>query len=222
MASACVALNAIYIKKVMPAVDDDMWRLTAYNNVNALFLFLPVMVVMGEIPVVINASEIYNATYWIMMTIAGLFGRRTMEMGEGCWRYFGGLLTSRLNPFPGIAIGLVTMLQINVTSPLTHNISGTAKVGLVASSTLHPRIRSLSPRPNPSLPPHLALFQACAQTILALQIDNESRTATWWLGNLFVLGGSLGYAVVKRSEMKATMDKLPVSSSGGGASSSAK
>ena len=32
----------------------------------------------------------------------------------------------------GIAIGLVTMLQIKVTSPLTHNISGTSKVGATA------------------------------------------------------------------------------------------
>jgi GDP-fucose transporter C1 len=67
----------------------------------------------------------------------------------------------------GIAIGLVSMLQITVTSPLTHNISGTSK--------------------------------ACAQTILALQLQNEARSALWWLGNIFVLGGSLGYAVVKRA-----------------------
>ena len=82
MASACVALNAIYIKKVLPAVDDDMWRLTAYNNANACFLFLPVMVFMGEIQTILEADEIYNIAYWTMMTIAGLFGAYAAGRGR--------------------------------------------------------------------------------------------------------------------------------------------
>ncbi|EDQ91067.1 uncharacterized protein MONBRDRAFT_18313 [Monosiga brevicollis MX1] len=152
LASLCVALNAIYIKKVMPFVDNDMWKLTAYNNMNAIFLFLPVITFMGEIPDIAASEDVYSGNYWFLMTVAGLLG---------------------------IAIGLVSMLQINVTSPLTHNISGTSK--------------------------------ACAQTILALQLNDESRTATWWLGNVFVLGGSLGYVLVKRAEMKRDLEKVPSS-----------
>eukprot|EP00045_Choanoeca_perplexa_P015119 m.183039 g.183039 ORF g.183039 m.183039 type:complete len:334 (+) comp16891_c0_seq9:33-1034(+) len=152
MASACVALNSIFIKKVLPLVDNDMWKLTAYNNFNAMFLFMPVMLFMGELPLIADSSDIYSSSYWMLMTLAGLFG---------------------------IAIGLVSMLQITVTSPLTHNISGTSK--------------------------------ACAQTILALQLRDEARSAMWWLGNLFVLGGSLGYAVVKRAEMKKDIDAKPPS-----------
>ncbi len=30
----------------------------------------------------------------------------------------------------GFAIGLVTVMQVNATSPLTHNISGTAKASV--------------------------------------------------------------------------------------------
>ena len=48
MASASVALNSIYTKKVLPVVDNNIWRLTFYNNVNACFLFLPLMLIFGE------------------------------------------------------------------------------------------------------------------------------------------------------------------------------
>eukprot|EP00050_Salpingoeca_kvevrii_P007850 m.299031 g.299031 ORF g.299031 m.299031 type:complete len:330 (-) comp14021_c0_seq1:127-1116(-) len=143
-ASACVALNAIYIKKLMPLVGDDMWRMTAYNNTNALLLFLPVMIMMGEISEVAASSEIVSSSYWTLMTIAGLFG---------------------------VMIGLVSMMQIRVTSPLTHNISGTSK--------------------------------ACAQTILALQLTGEVKSFWWWMSNLMVLGGSMGYTMVRRAEMQA-------------------
>ena len=43
LASLCVALNAIYTKRSLGAVGDSIWRLTMYNNLNAVFLFLPLM-----------------------------------------------------------------------------------------------------------------------------------------------------------------------------------
>ena len=146
-ASVCVALNAVFIKKILPELDGDMWRLTAYNNTNALLLFLPVMLLFGEVPVIVASEDIYSGTYWFFMVGAGLFG---------------------------IAIGLVSMLQIRTTSPLTHNISGTAK--------------------------------ACAQTILALHLSGDTKSAIWWLSNVMVLGGASGYTLVKRAEMKAEQE----------------
>merc|ERR1712203_648545 len=58
------------------------------------------MVVFGEIPIVINFQHLTSSNFWFMMTLGGIFG---------------------------FAIGYVTGLQIKVTSPLTHNISGTVK-----------------------------------------------------------------------------------------------
>ncbi|KAK3740599.1 hypothetical protein QZH41_009716, partial [Actinostola sp. cb2023] len=100
LASLCVSLNAIYTKKIIPIVDNNIWRLQLYNNVNACLLFLPLMAVLGEIKEVIEFSKLSSPYFWFMMTMGGLFG---------------------------IAIGYMTGLQIKVTSPLTHNISGTAK-----------------------------------------------------------------------------------------------
>lgn len=100
LASACVSLNAIYTKKVMPAVDGNIWKLSFYNNLNACVIFIPLMFLFGELHRVAGSSHITDLAFWGMMTLGGVFG---------------------------FAIGYVTGLQIKYTSPLTHNVSGTAK-----------------------------------------------------------------------------------------------
>merc|ERR1712048_1481358 len=57
-------------------------------------------VIFGELNAVMSFDQITDGEFWLRMTVAGLLG---------------------------FAIGYVTGLQIKVTSPLTHNISGTAK-----------------------------------------------------------------------------------------------
>lgn len=100
LASMSVALYAIYIKRVLPHVDGNIWRLQLYNNINAVFLLTVVMVILGEIPVLTHFQYWTSLYFWGVVIVTGLFG---------------------------IAIGYVTSLQIKVTSPLTHNVSGTAK-----------------------------------------------------------------------------------------------
>ncbi|XP_069561500.1 GDP-fucose transporter 1 [Brachyistius frenatus] len=100
LASACVSLNAIYTKKVMPAVDGNIWKLSYYNNINACVLFLPLILVFGELGQLASFSRLSSLGFWGVMTLGGVFG---------------------------FAIGYVTGLQIKHTSPLTHNVSGTAK-----------------------------------------------------------------------------------------------
>lgn len=100
------------------------------------------MFLNGEINRVLNYEHLFELWFWFALLIGGLCG---------------------------FSIGFVTALQIKVTSPLTHNISGTAK--------------------------------ACAQTILATQWNNETKTALWWLSNIIVLLGSSFYARVKQLEM---------------------
>ncbi|XP_031556605.1 GDP-fucose transporter 1-like isoform X2 [Actinia tenebrosa] len=100
LASLCVSLNAIYTKKIIPVVDNNIWRLQLYNNFNACFLFLPLMAILGEFQEIKTFSMIGSGYFWLIMSLGGIFG---------------------------ISIGYITGLQIKVTSPLTHNISGTAK-----------------------------------------------------------------------------------------------
>ncbi len=100
LASFCVAMFAIFTKKTLPHVGDNIWRLQMYNNFNAMLLLVPLMIFMGELPILWNFSFWTSPYFWGLLVTAGCLG---------------------------IAIGYVTSLQIKVTTPLTHNVSGTAK-----------------------------------------------------------------------------------------------
>jgi GDP-fucose transporter C1 len=99
--SLFVALNGIWTKKGMAVVDGNQWRLSFYNNVTASMLFLPLIALSGEGAIIArDAHLLASARFWGVMLVGGVFG---------------------------FLIGIVTILQIKFTSPLTHNISGTAK-----------------------------------------------------------------------------------------------
>jgi len=66
-----------------------------------LLSFIPLIFLSSEHTVILaKYTLLYSYHYWSFMTLSG---------------------------FLGFAIGIVTVMQINCTSPLTHNISGTAK-----------------------------------------------------------------------------------------------
>jgi len=100
MASAFVALNAIYTKKSLPIVESNIWKLTMYNNFNACLIFLPFIFLFGEHQEVLNFPKLFDSYFWFAMTVSGVLG---------------------------FSMSYVTSLQIQVTSPLSHNVSGTAK-----------------------------------------------------------------------------------------------
>lgn len=102
--SLFVSLNSIYTKKILPVVENDHWRLTFYNNVNASAMFIPLIVVFEHQAIAAAfGAQFFSSLFWGAMIVAGFFG---------------------------FSIGIVTVLQIKATSPLTHNISGTAKAAV--------------------------------------------------------------------------------------------
>lgn len=74
LASLFVSLYAIYIKRVLPEVNQSVWLLTLYNNINAIILFVPLMVAFGEPGVIVNYPQLFSSDFWIPMTLAGIFG----------------------------------------------------------------------------------------------------------------------------------------------------
>ena len=103
LASLCVALCAIFTKRTLSIFDNNVLQLQLYNNANAVLLLAPLMVICGEIPILRNFMFWSSPSFWGLLCLAGLFG---------------------------IAIGYVAALQIQVSSPVTHNVSGTAKAGV--------------------------------------------------------------------------------------------
>lgn len=101
--SIFLPLNAIYTKKVLPFIDQNIWTLSMYNNMNACVLFVPLILLNSEVMEVWNFPKILDPYFWLFMVVSGIFG---------------------------FSIGYVCGLQIQITSPLTHNISGTAKAAV--------------------------------------------------------------------------------------------
>ena len=100
LASFSLALYSVYTKKVLPYVKNSIWMLSYYNNVYSCIMMLPIMFGADEFRKIITHPNILSDHFWILMSIGGICG---------------------------FSMGYVTSLQIKVTSPLTHNISGTAK-----------------------------------------------------------------------------------------------
>jgi len=110
LSSLFVSLNSIFTKQVLSAVEDNHWRLTWYNNINATIIFIP-LIYYFEVDFIQEQKEkLENKEFWIALTLAGCFG---------------------------FAIGIVTVLQIKATSPLGHNISGTAKAAFQSMMAFH-------------------------------------------------------------------------------------
>lgn len=99
MGSLFVALNAIYTKKILKVVEQDIWKLTLYNNFNACVIFIP-FILFTETENIISFPKLFDSYFVFAMIVAGSLG---------------------------FSMGYVTSLQIKATSPLTHNVSGTAK-----------------------------------------------------------------------------------------------
>ena len=98
--SLFVCLYSIYVKKILALVDNDHNVLMVYNNLNALWMLPIVVVLAGEVEAIRTYSLISSPFFLRMTLITGVFG---------------------------FLINIATFLQISVTSPLTHNVSGTAK-----------------------------------------------------------------------------------------------
>eukprot|EP00904_Undaria_pinnatifida_P003370 jgi/Undpi1/13033/HiC_scaffold_8.g02696.m1 len=112
ISSVSVSLNSIYTKKALPYVMNDAWRLTFINNANACLLFLPVLFFFE------------GAMLW-----------------EQCYVLFTKAFLSSLlvSGSLGFMMGIVSVMQasIRATSPLTHNISGTAKAGVQSAAAFY-------------------------------------------------------------------------------------
>jgi GDP-fucose transporter C1 len=75
LSSLFVSLNSIFTKKVLPVVDNDHWKLTYYNNVNACILFMPLMLVFEHDAILAAVNKQFlSPIFWSAMSVAGFFG----------------------------------------------------------------------------------------------------------------------------------------------------
>lgn len=99
--SVFTALYGIYIKKVLPAVEGNQWRLLHYNTAISILYLGPLVLFSGELSEIREQVYFLNEpAFWTTMTITGV---------------------------TGFLINIAVFAQVKYTSPLTNTISGTAK-----------------------------------------------------------------------------------------------
>jgi GDP-fucose transporter C1 len=103
VSSLFVALYGIYVKKALIVLNNDSDLLLVYNTILSIVFLIPLIVVSGEVQTLVASPVLQSLTTWIELTVAGVFG---------------------------LLINIATYLQIQHTSALTHNISGTVKACL--------------------------------------------------------------------------------------------
>lgn len=93
------SLCTIYTKKTLAKLDKNIWVLVLYNNINAIVLCMPLLILHGDVQALIS-DKVISPSFWSLLSVSGVMA------------FF---------------ISIVTNASIKYTSPLTHNISGTAK-----------------------------------------------------------------------------------------------
>ena len=101
--SLFVALYGIYVKKALIVLNNDSDLLLVYNTILSIVFLVPLIMVSGEVQAMLSTPILQSLSTWLELTVAGVFG---------------------------LLINIATYLQIQHTSALTHNISGTVKACL--------------------------------------------------------------------------------------------
>ncbi len=90
-------------------MESNPWKITLYSNLNAVFIFLPLIVLSGDLKTLMVGRAVRSMNFWFMLTLSGLLG---------------------------VSISFATAAQIKYTSPLTHNVSATAKAAFQTALAL--------------------------------------------------------------------------------------
>ena len=101
LSSVFVSTYSIYVKKKLALFDGNQWQLLAYNTSISVLLLFPFVLLSGEVQGIMALDPADRHPYfWSVMVLTALMG---------------------------FLINIAMFLQIKFTSPLTNNISGTAK-----------------------------------------------------------------------------------------------
>ncbi|ELT98471.1 hypothetical protein CAPTEDRAFT_124859 [Capitella teleta] len=98
--SLFVALNGIFTKKALDVVEGDTLSLTLYSNLNACVLFLPIVILTGQLSTLFSGSQLLDTYFWTFLLCTGALS---------------------------FCIAWVSAMQIHLTSPVTHHISSNTK-----------------------------------------------------------------------------------------------
>jgi len=110
---------SIQTKKSLGYVNQEVWLLSYYNNLYSTLLFLPLIIINGELETIITYPNLWAPWFWAAMTLSGICG---FAIG-----FVTALEIKVISQSIHVLNAYLTRSIFQVTSALTHNISGTAK-----------------------------------------------------------------------------------------------
>lgn len=96
LASLSAAVCGIYHKRVGSATNIDSLKQAYYRSINGCLLLSPLVYSTGQGGQVLESNELTSVKFWVFLTVSGALS---------------------------LAVSWVSILQIRLTSPLTHHIS---------------------------------------------------------------------------------------------------
>jgi GDP-fucose transporter C1 len=158
--SLFTSLFSIYTKKTLVKLEKNIWLLVLYNNINAIVLCTPLLIFHGDVRALISDSVV-EPTYWCLLSVSGVMA------------FF---------------ISIVTNASIKYTSPLTHNISGTAKA---CFQTVIAVIFSNDHKSNLWWISNITILVASAMYSRIKQLEMEKRTSADFANRRLSMGTEL-------------------------------
>ena len=98
--SLFVSLNGIFIKKSLDIVSRDSVRLTYYNNINAILLFVPFLFATGQTTDFFSTDHSTDGYFWLFLCFTGIMS---------------------------FSMAWISAVQIDLLSPVTHHIIANSK-----------------------------------------------------------------------------------------------
>jgi GDP-fucose transporter C1 len=105
-----LSLLAIYTKKVLPMINYESWLLNFYIKFYTSLLLIPIIFTSGDNDKIRNYKEVDKGWFWALMILSG---------------------------FCSLGVGVLSIIQIKLTSALTHIISSLGKGCLITVLATH-------------------------------------------------------------------------------------
>lgn len=137
-----VALYSSSVKKVLPVVQNNTWKLMHYTTLQGILLLGPAVFVSGEWEGAMHATDILSPTFWVFMFQAAVAGFM-INLAYFALIKFGSPLTTHISGCSKTALQTLLGILIfnNKVSPL--NMAGIALT--LVGSTLYSMEKYLSP-----------------------------------------------------------------------------
>lgn len=152
ISSFLVALYSSSVKRILPVVGNDTWKLMHYTTLQGMLFLGPLVFLSGEWRLAMQSAEIHSPTFWIFMLEAAIAGF-LINLAYFALIKFGSPLTTHITGCTKTS--LQTLLGILIFNNQVSALNAAGIALTLAGSTLYSMEKYVSPLILPQrFPPH--------------------------------------------------------------------